>query len=60
MSNGINGLIVNAGEEEPFTVALDELMVNWGKRVGLAVEASKLKDKYPFEDFVCAFAQLLY
>ena len=35
-------------------------MVNWGKRVGLAVEASKLKDKYPFEDFVCAFAQLLY
>lgn len=60
VSNGINGLIVNVGEEEPFTVALDELMVNWGKRVGLAVEASKLKDKYPFEDFVCAFAQLLY
>ena len=60
VSNGINGLIVNAGEEEPFTIALDELMVNWGKRVGLAVEASKLKDKYPFEDFVCAFAQLLY
>ena len=60
VANGINGLVVNAGEEEPFTIALDELMVNWGKRVGLAVEASKLKDKYPFEEFVRAFAELLY
>ncbi len=60
VTNGVNGLIVNVGEEEPFTIALDEMMVNWGKRVGIAVEASKLKDKYPFEDFVRAFAQLLY
>ena len=52
ITNGVNGLIVNTGEEEPFTVALDEMMVNWGKRVGLAVEASKLKDSYPFEVFV--------
>lgn len=59
VANGVNGLIVNAGEEEPFTIALDELMVNWGKRVGIAVEAGKLKDRYPFEDFVRAFAQLL-
>ena len=59
VANGINGVIVNAGEEEPFTVALDDLMVNWGKRVGLAVEASKLKDRYPFEDFVRVFAELL-
>lgn len=59
VANGVNGLIVNAGEEEPFTIALDELMVNWGKRVGIAVEAGKLKDKYPFEDFVRAFAQIL-
>lgn len=59
VANGVNGLIVNAGEEEPFTVALDELMVNWGKRVGIAVEAGKLKDRYPFEDFVRAFAQFL-
>lgn len=50
--NGVNGVVVNAGEEEPFTVALDEMMVNWGKRVGMAVEASKLKDQYPFEVFV--------
>ena len=59
VANGINGLIVNAGEEEPFTIALDDLMVNWGKRVGIAVEASKLKDKYPFENFVGAFLELL-
>ena len=59
VANGVNGLIVNAGEEEPFTIALDELMVNWGKRVGIAVEAGKLKDGYPFEDFVRAFAQFL-
>ena len=59
VANGINGLIVNAGEEEPFTIALDELMVNWGKRVGFAVEAAKLKERYPFEDFVRAFAELL-
>lgn len=59
VANGINGLIVNAGEEEPFTIALDDLMVNWGKRVGIAVEASKLKDRYSFDDFVRAFAELL-
>ena len=52
--NGVNGVIVNAAEEEPFTIALDEMMVNWGKRVGFAVEASKLKDSYPFEVFVKA------
>ncbi len=60
VANGINGLIVNAGEEEPFTVALDELMVNWGRRVSIAVEASKLKDRYPFETFVRAFTETLF
>ena len=50
--NGVNGVVVNAGEEEPFTIALDELMVNWGKRVGLAIEAAKLKDSYPFAKFI--------
>ncbi len=59
VSNGINGLIVNAGEEEPFTIALDDLMVNWGKRVAIAIEASKLKDRYSFDDFVRAFAEML-
>lgn len=55
VSNGINGLLVNPGEEEPFTVALDELMVNWGKRVGMALEASKHKERFSFE----AFADLI-
>lgn len=51
VSNGINGLIVNPAEEEPLTIALDELMVNWGKRVGMALEASKHKERFCFEDF---------
>lgn len=55
VANGINGLVVNAGEEEPLTVALDELMVNWGKRVGFAVQALQLKDKYSFEKFTSLF-----
>lgn len=59
VTNGVNGIIVNAGEEEPFTIALDDLMVNWGKRVGIAVEAGKLKDLYPFADFVRAFLEFI-
>ena len=55
VANGINGLLVNPGEEEPLTVALDELMVNWGKRVGMALEASKHKERFSFE----AFAELI-
>ncbi|MBR2392143.1 MAG: glycosyltransferase [Elusimicrobiaceae bacterium] len=55
ITNGVNGVIVNAGEEEPFTIALDDMMVNWGKRVGIAVEAGKHKDRFPFLDFVKAF-----
>lgn len=55
ISNGINGLVVNAGEEAPLTSALDDLMVNWGKRVGMAVQAEHLKDRYPFEEFVSLF-----
>lgn len=58
VTNGVNGVIVNAGEEEPFTIALDDLMVNWGKRVEIAVEASKLKDNYSFEAFVQAVSLL--
>lgn len=53
--NGVNGVIVNPAEEEALTVALDELMVNWGKRVGLAIEAAKQKDRFPFAAFVAAF-----
>ncbi len=51
VANGISGLVVNPGEEEPLTIAMDELMVNWGKRVGMALEASKHKDRFSFDDF---------
>lgn len=51
VQNSINGVLVNIGEEEPLTVALDELMVNWGKRVGMAIEASKHKERFPFDEF---------
>ena len=51
VNHGVNGLIVPAGKQEPLTLALDELMVNWGKRVELAVEASKQKEKFSFEAF---------
>ncbi len=57
VSNAINGLIVNPGEEEPLTIALDELMVNWGKRVGMALEASKHKEKFCFETFATLITQ---
>lgn len=52
VQNGINGLLVNVAEEEPLTVALDELMVNWGRRVGMALEASKHKENFSLEAFV--------
>ena len=57
--NGVNGVIVNAAEEEPLTIALDDMMVNWGKRVGIAVEASKLKEIYSFEHFIATLAEKL-
>lgn len=55
VTSGVNGVLVSAAKEEPFMLALDELMVSWGRRVNIAVEAGKLKDKYPFADFVRAF-----
>lgn len=52
--NGVNGLVVDPDDEEALTVALDELMVNWGKRVGLAIEAVKIKDRFPLADLASA------
>ena len=51
VANGISGLVVNPGEEEPLTIALDELIVNWGKRVEMALEACKHKERFCFETF---------
>ena len=57
VANGISGLLVNPGEEEPLTVALDELMVNWGKRVGMALEASKHKERFDFARFAALITE---
>ena len=57
VANALSGLLVNAGEEEPLTVALDELMVNWGKRVAMAIEASRMKERFPFEAFAALFEE---
>ena len=57
VANGISGLVVNPGEEEPLTIALDELMVNWGKRVEMALEASKHKERFCFETFAKALLE---
>jgi|GEM_PF-1873738 Glycosyltransferase len=59
IKNGVNGVVVNANDKEPFTSALDDMMVNWGKRVSMAVQASKLKDQYSFDTFVKAVSEKL-
>lgn len=57
MQHGINGVLVEKEDVKGLTDALDELMVNWGKRVGLAVEAARLRERYPFEVFMAFFEQ---
>ena len=57
VANALSGLLVNSGEEEPLTVALDELMVNWGKRVGMAIEDYRMKERFPFEVFAALFEE---
>ena len=52
-----NGLLVASEQADALQAALDELMVNWGKRVGLAVEAAKMRDRFPFEVFAAFFEE---
>ena len=56
--NDVNGKIIPAGREDILTDILDELMVDWGKRVSLAVEAVRLKGRYPLEVFVSFFEEV--
>ena len=51
ITQGLNGQLTPAGKEDAFCEALDGLLVDWGKRVGLAVEAEKMKNRFPFEIF---------
>lgn len=54
IADNVNGKLAQVDSWEG---ALDELMVDWGKRVGLAVEAAKMKDRFPFEVFASFFEE---
>jgi glycosyltransferase involved in cell wall biosynthesis len=53
--SGINGVLVDHKDEEALRIALDDLMVNWGKRVDMAVSAAQIKEQFPFENFAALF-----
>ena len=53
--SGINGILVDPKDVEALRVALDDLMVNWGKRVDMAVSAAQIKAQFPFENFAALF-----
>ncbi len=55
IADGVNGKAVKPGDEDALFAALDELMVDWGKRVGLAVEAARMRERRPFEVFAAYF-----
>ena len=57
IQNGFNGVL--AADENAFVTALDNLMVDWGYRVGLAVAAAALKDQRPLDAFVKAVWETL-
>ena len=50
-----NGYLVAAGDSKAWQAALDELMVSWPLRVGLALQAVKMRDRFPLEVFVSFF-----
>jgi len=50
-----NGYLVAAGDTKAWQQALDELMVSWPLRVGLALQAVKMRDRFPLEVFVSFF-----
>jgi len=55
ITHDVNGLLAPVADEQSWGAALDKLMVDWGKRVGLAVEAEKMKNRLAFEVFACVF-----
>lgn len=57
IKHGENGCLVATEAEENLADMLDQLMVNWGSRVGLAVEAARMRERYPFEAFMAFFEQ---
>ena len=53
--SGINGVLVAPKDAQALREALDDLMVNWGKRVDMAVSAAQIKAQFPFENFAALF-----
>lgn len=58
LTSGTNGVIAPDGAEG-LARALDGVMVDWGWRVGMALEAHKINDKYPLSAFAAVFAGAL-
>ena len=52
ISDCVNGII--AADEASFVHSLDALMVDWGDRVGLAVNAGKIQERRPLKELVRA------
>ena len=55
VTNDVNGCLVPANAQSAWTKTLDKLMADWGKRVGLALEAEKTTKQYSKEKFVSLF-----
>ena len=55
ITDGVNGLLVPAGNVKNWQKTLDRLMVNWDLRVALALEAVKMRANFPGEMFICLF-----
>ena len=55
VTNNVNGCLVPANAKSAWTKTLDKLMADWGKRVGLALEAEKTTKQYSKEKFVSLF-----
>ena len=56
VTNGVNGCLVPAkAETSAWTKTLDKLMADWGKRVGLALEAEKTTKQFSKEKFISLF-----
>ena len=53
--SGINGILVANKDVNALREALDDLMVNWGKRVDMAVSAAQIRGYFPFENFAALF-----
>jgi len=53
--SGINGVLVEPKDIVALRDTLDDLMVNWGKRVDMAVSAAQIKAQFPFENFAALF-----